>query len=147
MKTSKNYISIVLLTFFIAPLLFACASTPKQPLWDTQGIQRVFIMPFDVIGQSEGERERAKTNHTLTQDLFQRSGRFIIVDTADQADAIFRGELIDSARLRYADQSYYTEIVSYSLTRTSDGSIVGENAVYGDGLSFLKCLEQELGIR
>jgi len=145
MKT--NNILPKLFSLFIALLLFACASTPKTPdapLWDTQGIQRVAVMPFEVIGQSEFEHRVAIEIRSAALECFQETGRFIIVETIDQADAILRGEIIDimarsSAHTRvYSDTGVReavpgydrTIIFSYSLTRTSDNSIVGENSVY-----------------
>jgi len=152
MKTNKNNTYVVLLMFFIALLLFDCASTPKQPLWDFEGIQRVAIIPFGVMGQSDLERETAKYLYSNAQVLFQRTGRIIIVDTEDQADAIFRDELIDSVSERHGSDSYHKIIISYSLMRTSDGSIIGENTVYftngpSSSITLEKFLLQELGVR
>ena len=129
MKTRKNNIYVVLLMFFIAQLFITCASTPKQPLWDIQEIQRVVIMPFEVFGQSDLERKTAKELHSGATECFT-GDRFIIVDRVDQADAIFKGELIDYVGQRAGENYNSKIIISYSLVRTSDGSIVGENTVY-----------------
>jgi len=144
MKANNN--SPALLSLSFALLLFSCVSTPKQPLWDFEGIQRVAVMPFEIIGQSELERETAKELYRTAQYLFQRVDHFIIVDTADQADAVFRGEVIDSVR----EEDAYRIIISYSLKRTSDGSIVGENAMYFWSsyltMRFQEQLSNELGV-
>ena len=137
MKTNNNLSKLFSLS--IALLLVACASTPNTPnklLWDTEGIQRVAVMPFEVIGQSDLEREAGKRLYSMVKARFLETGRFIIVDTVAQADAVFRGELIDIMRepriaLTPPTDGYdIAYVISYCLTRTSDGSIVGENAVY-----------------
>ena len=155
MRTMKKNIYSRFFALLVALPLVACVSTqktPEPPLWDTQGIQRIAVMPFDVIGQSELEREAAKGLYTTAKASFP-SDRFIIVDTANQADAVFRGELIDYVRHRYAEDYEKIVIISYSLTRTSDGSFVGENTIYYKGsynepIELLqRHLSRELGIK
>jgi len=149
MRTTKNNISATFFTLLVALPLGACVSTPKTPeppLWDTQGIQRIAVMPFEVIGDSELERDGAKQLTLTVIQHLNEIGRFVIVDSVDQADAIFRGEIIDYVVKRWSGNRAVV-IINYSLTRTSDGSLVGENAVYfSDSIGeFRWHLSQELG--
>ena len=113
---------------------------PQWQLWSIQGIKSVAVMPFEVIGNSDLEREAVKELHVKVKDCFINRG-FTIVDKANDADAVFRGLLIDidnyhsgrSETEYYEKIPYYFDvayIIIYSLTRTDDNSIAGENSVY-----------------
>ena len=147
MKTMRNNSAVLLLPLLSTLLFASCLSLPPgsafrpDPVeqWSTEGVQRIAVLPFEVIGNSDLERQTAENLRMLAAAVFYRTGRFTIVDTPDQADAVFRGELIDilqeqRSRRRSdgtSDWGYEISIVfSYRLIRTSDNSIVGESSIH-----------------
>ena len=142
MKTMKTNMAALVLPLLIMLLLASCLTLPgtqasSEP-WPTGGIQSIAIMPFEVIGNSNRERDAAERIPSLIAAVLNETGgRFIVADSPDQADAVFRGELIDvyqgdGPSTRRPDGSmeriyYMSYIYAYRLVR-NDGSIVGERS-------------------
>jgi hypothetical protein len=145
----------------LALIAFAgCAPTVRMqvdraPNWNTAGIRRVAVMPFEHDRSFEQERIARHLTATAAASVSQM-GRFTVVSEAEvlrlryrgeslenHVDALFSGEILD---IRGRDSSYVSQrydpetrqavdvtvyerevalTVSYSLERTRDGSIVG----------------------
>jgi len=144
----------------LALLFLGCSSktvrlqVEQPPNWNTAGIQRIMIMPFEYSGFDHQQVASYFTTEATTR--IQRMGRFTLVspehirlfrkrgeNIANQVDAIFTGKIVDiqSQDSRDASQYYdrkkkqnivhytYTRevvlTISYSLERARDGSLIG----------------------
>jgi len=152
---------IIIVSIFLAALVFSgCAPTvqlqvDRPPNWNTVGISRVAVMPFEY---SRG-REQAQIAEHLTATATERirqTGHFTLISAsevdrlrssgeslANHVDAIFTGKVmsiesndkVTTENRKNPDTNEMEPVtfiereveltISYSLERTRDGSVVG----------------------